>query len=113
MNPSQSFGIMVSAVLPRLLVANLLYATENCAPSGNHQGFSIVDRIRGVAFEYGSLQVFRAYSGTESSAKTQNLRSELQSSGVSLIDCPHNGRKEVADKMMIGDILLQIICAIC
>ena len=31
-----------------------------------------------------------------------NLRSELCSSGVTLIDCPSNGRKEAATKMMIG-----------
>lgn len=37
-----------------------------------------------------------------SSEKGNNLRSDLQSSGVSLTDCPHNGRKEVADKMMLG-----------
>lgn len=81
-------------------------ATENCAPSTNSQGFSIVDSIRQVAFEYGTLQVFRAYLQIESSLKMQNLRSELQYSGVSLVDCPHNGRKDVADKMMIGDRLL-------
>ncbi|KAG6813357.1 hypothetical protein H0H92_011905, partial [Tricholoma furcatifolium] len=34
-------------------------------------------------------------------SKSLALRSELQSSGVSLIDCPHNGRKDVADKMML------------
>ena len=31
-----------------------------------------------------------------------NLRSELCSSGVTLIDCPSSGRKEAATKMMIG-----------
>jgi hypothetical protein len=29
----------------------------------------------------------------------------LQSSGVSLTDCPHNGRKDAADKMMMVDML--------
>jgi hypothetical protein len=33
------------------------------------------------------------------------LRSELQGSGVSLIDTPKSGRKDVADKMMIADLL--------
>jgi hypothetical protein len=37
------------------------------------------------------------------------LRSELQSSGVSLVDCPHNGRKEVADKMLIGQTVTRTI----
>ena len=35
-------------------------------------------------------------------ARAVLLRSELQSSGVSLTDCPHNGRKDVADKMILG-----------
>ena len=33
-----------------------------------------------------------------------SLRSELQSYGLSLIDCPHQGRKDVADKMIIGEL---------
>lgn len=33
------------------------------------------------------------------------LRSELQSSGVSLTDCPHNGRKDAADKMILVDMM--------
>ena len=32
-----------------------------------------------------------------------SIPSELQSSGISLIHCPHNGGKEVADKMLIGE----------
>jgi hypothetical protein len=58
-----------------------------------------------MAQTYGSVKTLKAYVGiTEQFAvpRTQSLRSELQCSGVSLIDCPHNGRKDVADKMMIG-----------
>jgi hypothetical protein len=39
------------------------------------------------------------------SPKTLSLRSELQSSGVSLIDCPHNSRKNVADSMLACDLV--------
>lgn len=51
--------------------------------------------------------MFKAYleSATSASTKSLSLRSELQSSGVSLTDCPHNGRKDVADKMIIGQLL--------
>ena len=35
----------------------------------------------------------------------KNLRSELQASGVSLTDCPHQGRKDAADKMLMVDML--------
>ena len=63
-----------------------------------------MNNIRRVAHEYGSVTVFRAYMETSTilSPRTRLLRSELQSSGVSLIDCPHNGSKDVADKMIIG-----------
>jgi hypothetical protein len=35
----------------------------------------------------------------------QERRSDLQLSGCHLVDCPHNGRKEVADKMIIVDAM--------
>ncbi|KAI0665045.1 NYN domain-containing protein [Cubamyces menziesii] len=38
-----------------------------------------------------------------------SIRSELQSCGVSVIDCPHSGRKDVADKMMIVDMMAHAI----
>ena len=38
-----------------------------------------------------------------SSLRTATLRSDLQACGVSIIDCPHNGRKDTADKMMMGE----------
>jgi hypothetical protein len=58
-----------------------------------------------VAHYFGSVKFFKAYlqlSELSASAKSLLLRSELQASGVSLTDCPHNGRKDVADKMMLG-----------
>ena len=64
----------------------------------------MVDNIRRIAHSYGSVKLFKAYLelSEQSSLKSLSLRSELQSCGVSLTDCPHNGRKDVADKMMIG-----------
>ncbi|OCH95311.1 DUF537-domain-containing protein [Obba rivulosa] len=79
---------------------------ENCTPPCSSDGYSIVSNIREIAHEYGSLKQFKAYLQlSEQSSKSVNLRSDLQSSGVSLIDCPHNGRKDVADKMMMVDML--------
>jgi hypothetical protein len=40
--------------------------------------------------------------------RSLSLRSELQSSGVSLTDCPHNGRKNVADQMIMGMFSTQL-----
>lgn len=70
-------------------------------------GYDIVNNIREIAHSYGSVTQFKAYLElSEQSSKSTTLRSELQSCGVSLTDCPHNGRKDVADKMMIGGPLL-------
>lgn len=78
--------------------------TENCTPPCNVPGYDVVNNIRQVAHQYGSVKLFKAYLelSEQSSSKSIGLRSELQSCGVSLTDCPHNGRKDVADKMMIG-----------
>ncbi len=79
-------------------------SAENCAPPTSTPGYDVVNNIRQVAHEYGSVKLFKAYLelSEQSSSKSIGLRSELQSCGVSLTDCPHNGRKDVADKMMIG-----------
>ena len=64
-----------------------------------------MDNIRSVAQTFGSVILFKAYLEVTEQfpvSRAQALRSELQSSGVSLIDCPHNGRKDVADKMILG-----------
>lgn len=76
--------------------------SENCQPASGSSGYAIVDNIRRVASAYGIVTVFKAYLELGSSPKRNNLRSSLHSSGVSLIDCPHNGQKEVADKMILG-----------
>jgi len=51
---------------------------------------------------------FRAYldvSVQPQSPRSATFRSELQSSGVTVTDCPHNGKKDVVDKMILGAYL--------
>jgi len=81
---------------------------ENCTPPSTVPGYHIVDNIRQIALRYGNVKLFKAYLelSEHSSSRSINLRSELQSCGVSLTDCPHNGKKDVADKMMIGGSVL-------
>jgi len=70
-------------------------------------GYSVVNTIRALALTYGSIKTLKAYLEISEQTflpRALNLRSELQSSGVSLVDCPHNGRKDVADKMIIGGL---------
>ena len=62
----------------------------------------MVNNIQQIAHRYGSVKLFKAYLELSDQSKSLALRSELQSCGVSLTDCPHNGRKDVADKMMLG-----------
>ncbi|KAG8691471.1 hypothetical protein FRC11_003230 [Ceratobasidium sp. 423] len=101
---------------------------ENCAPPSGTPGYVVAERLRATCGAYGSVTQFRAYlelsapppiapqstsvepssndlSRPPTSPKTLALRSELQSSGVSLIDCPHNSRKNVADSMLACDLV--------
>lgn len=84
---------------------------ENCTPSSAAPGYDVVENIRQIAHKYGSVKLFKAYLeiSEQPSPNSNRLRSELVSCGVSLTDCPHNGRKDVADKMMIVDMLTYAI----
>ncbi|KAF8801458.1 DUF537-domain-containing protein [Phlegmacium glaucopus] len=85
---------------------------ENCPAPPNASGYAIVNNIRSVAQMFGSIKLFKAYLEVSQHVPVSRallLRSELQSSGVSLTDCPHNGRKDVADKMILVDMLAYAI----
>ncbi|KAF9483799.1 hypothetical protein BDN70DRAFT_873423 [Pholiota conissans] len=85
---------------------------ENCPPPSNASGYIVSNNIRLMAQTYGSVKSLKAYmeiTDQVSSPRALAMRSEFQSSGISLIDCPHNGRKEVADKMIIVDMLAYAI----
>lgn len=86
-------------------VAHQLTFSENCTPPSSTcgLGYDIVNNIGRIARLFGSITTFRAYLDISAqSPKSVALRSELQSSGVSIIDCPHNGKKDVVDKMILG-----------
>jgi hypothetical protein len=78
----------------------LTLCTENCRGFSGTTGQDVVKNIRHAAHSYGQITLFKAYADAPSTK--QSVRSDLQVAGVSLVDCPHNGKKEVADKMMIG-----------
>ncbi|KAG1756177.1 NYN domain-containing protein [Suillus occidentalis] len=79
---------------------------ENCSPPLHSQGHAIVNGIRRIAHVFGYVTSFKAYLDISSqSPKSVGFRSDLQSSGVSMTDCPHNGRKDVVDKMILVDML--------
>ena len=87
------------------IILQNLFITENCPVPTNTSGYAIVNNIRSIAQTFGSVKLFKAYLEVTEQIPVSRavvLRSELQSSGVSLTDCPHNGRKDAADKMIIG-----------
>lgn len=85
----------------------LITMTENCRVPSEANGFSIANGIRRIANEYGGVKTFRAYWPLVHPMALKHFatRSDLQESGVSVIDCPHNGRKDTADRMMLGKSL--------
>lgn len=93
----------------RYSLFNLIYShifPENCRPPANIPGFAVVRRLRQLVQSFGSITLFKAYADLANESvnpRAAALQSELQSSGVSLTNCPHNGRKDVADKMILGE----------
>ncbi|KAJ7905287.1 hypothetical protein B0H14DRAFT_2128 [Mycena olivaceomarginata] len=59
---------------------------KNCHASSQVSGYEIVSAIRNVAHRFGPVKHFKAYLEVPGSdgPRSLNLRSELQSSGVSL-----------------------------
>ncbi|KAJ3991778.1 limkain-b1-type NYN domain-containing protein, partial [Lentinula boryana] len=82
---------------------------ENCSVPSDLSGYDIVKQIRSLAHEFGSIKLLKAYTELSEQAIQSSrfliLRSELQSSGVSITDCPHDNYKNVADQMIIVDML--------
>ncbi|KAF8638498.1 hypothetical protein AX16_010481 [Volvariella volvacea WC 439] len=81
----------------------IFWDIENMRVPRQRNAFDIACRIRDVALKYGPIQLFKAYDQI-SAHTSMHVRSGLQAAGVSVTDCPHNGSKEVADKMMITDM---------
>ncbi|KAJ2930067.1 hypothetical protein H1R20_g7007, partial [Candolleomyces eurysporus] len=78
----------------------------SCPAPTDASGYTVASQIRTLALRLGIVKSFKAYlsiSDHHTNGRALTLRSELQSSGVSLTDAP--GAKEIADKMLIVDIL--------
>ncbi|SNX81866.1 uncharacterized protein MEPE_00571 [Melanopsichium pennsylvanicum] len=94
----------------------IFWDVDNCAPPTGSSGRSVALAVRAAIqnLEDGPIVSFKAYLELSSETQAPNaqqvqLRSELQGCGVSLIDTPKSGRKDVADKMMITDLLAYAI----
>lgn len=71
----------------------------------NVSGRDIASRLKTLLAPHGNLKQFRGYASIGLNLIPPEKRSDLQLSGCHLVDCPHQGRKEVADKMIIVDAM--------
>jgi len=68
-------------------------------------GRDVALRLKSVLSAHGNLQQFCSYASIGINLTPQDKRSELQLTGYHLVDCLRIGRKEVADKMIIVDVM--------
>ena len=65
----------------------------------------VLQAIKDCAFELGStIANFWAYLEIQPSERQHRLRVALSRAGVTIIECPHNGAKEVVDHAIIWDL---------
>ncbi|KAF9562168.1 hypothetical protein CPC08DRAFT_817282 [Agrocybe pediades] len=71
----------------------------------NVSNYTIVKNMRDALKQFGGIKTMRTYADFSADAlpRSTTIRSELSSSGVTLVDCPGDGRKDLHAKIMIGD----------
>ena len=67
--------------------------------------FKIAEGILHIAHQHGVVTTFHAYCELDKDSTTcpVEIRTDLRSCGVTVIDCPHNGKKDAADKVLMGE----------
>ena len=83
----------------------IFWDLENMPIPTTSSGRDVSSRLKCILKPYGHLVQFRGYASIGLNLIPQQKRSDLQLSGCLLVDCPHNNRKEVADKMIIVDAM--------
>ncbi|KAF8906823.1 hypothetical protein CPB84DRAFT_1666862, partial [Gymnopilus junonius] len=64
--------------------------------------YELVKNMRTAITPFGSIKAFRAYTDfAQLSPRETNVRAELSASGITLVDCPSEGRKDVHAKIML------------
>ncbi|KZT29332.1 DUF537-domain-containing protein, partial [Neolentinus lepideus HHB14362 ss-1] len=87
---------------------SIFWDFENCQPSSGVDACALTENIRRIAHRFGQVTSFKAYIDLallSRNARPAAFRAQLQASGVLLIDTPHHNKKEVADKVMIVDMM--------
>ena len=83
----------------------IFWDIENMPIPATSSGRDVSTRLKSILRPYGSLLQFRGYASIGLNHIPPQKRSDLQLSACTLVDCPHVGRKEVADKMIIVDAM--------
>ena len=84
---------------------SIFWDIENvCIPS-DVSGATVATRLKSILEPHGHIKQFRGYASLGLGHIPEDKRSELQLSGCHLVDTPHVGRKDVADKMIIVDAM--------
>ena len=83
----------------------LFWDLENMQIPSHISGREAATQLKSLVAPYGNLAMFRGYASIGLGLIPEEKRSDLHLSGVHLVDCPHAGRKEVADKMIIVDAM--------
>ena len=97
--------IASAAVQRRSAPMAIFWDLENMPIPTSSSGRDVTSRLKSILAPHGDLVQFRGYASIGLGLIPQQKRSDLQLSGCHLVDCPHNGRKEVADKMIIVDAM--------
>ena len=82
----------------------IFWDIENCPPPSKMSGIAVERQLRKALRQYGRIYQVNAYA--EMIKIPQELRVELQRSGIHLIDTPHVKEKEVADFAIITDMFV-------
>ncbi len=113
---------LINADIPRIVASDIVAAATEALQSKSRpmaifwdmenlpiptysSGTEVASRIKSILSPHGDLVQFRGYASIGLNHIPEQKRSELQLSGCHLVDCPHVGRKEVADKMIIVDAM--------
>jgi hypothetical protein len=83
----------------------IFWDLENMPIPSAFSGRDMTSVLKSILAPHGDLIQFRGYASIGLNLIPQEKRSDLQLSGCHLVDCPHHGRKEVADKMIIVDAM--------
>ncbi|XP_006458446.1 hypothetical protein AGABI2DRAFT_190726 [Agaricus bisporus var. bisporus H97] len=84
---------------------------ETAKIGGKRSGYQIARNLGSIADQFGIVKSFRTYLDVmnQSDADFLSTRKQLHSSGVTMVDCPSHSGRDIADKVMIVDMLSFIL----